>query len=97
MPMLSKNPKISTCQPAYHHINYPKEWPPRSILNIYPMLSEFTALEPNLFKAHPDYFAQRKIPRPWSIAPHKTSYFPMPKKEAMENQIDQTNKAKKLW
>ncbi|KZS12015.1 Uncharacterized protein APZ42_023098 [Daphnia magna] len=93
---LSKNPKISTCQPAYHHINCPKEWPPRSILNIYPMLSEFAALEPNLFKAHPDYFAQRKIPRPWSIAPHKTSYFPMPKKEAMENQIDQTNKAKKL-
>ncbi|XP_045027831.1 uncharacterized protein LOC123471039 [Daphnia magna] len=85
---LSKNPTNSTYQPAYHHIKNPKEWPPRSIPNISPMLSELAALDPNLFKTLPDYFAQRKIPPPWSSAPHKTSYFPMSKKFAQVNQSE---------
>ncbi|KZS19748.1 Uncharacterized protein APZ42_013727 [Daphnia magna] len=84
---LRKNPKNSTYQPAYHHINYLIACPPRSIPNISPTISELAALEPNLFKAHPYYFTQRNIPPPWSISPHKTSYFPMQKKEALENQI----------
>ncbi|KZS02454.1 Uncharacterized protein APZ42_000501 [Daphnia magna] len=71
------------------------EWPPRSILNISPMLSKLAALEDNLLKAHPDYFTQRKSPPPWSIAPAKTSYFPMPKKVTLDNPRVQMNHALK--